>query len=156
MNTRERKFNTKMEELGKYLIFEPIRFRLKAGDTYKPDFYCPKDNEYIELAGTRQAFHKSKEKYQRFQKEYPFIKFRVVHLDFSGNEKKLELSKLSDYLDKTKQTQNDFAIRLGKSQQLVSGYCTGAFIPPRATALKIVEITKGAVTLSDLWHTKFA
>jgi DNA-binding transcriptional regulator YdaS (Cro superfamily) len=61
---------------------------------------------------------------------------------------------LSDYLDKTKQTQTEFAKKLGKSQQLVSGYCTGALIAPRDTALKIVEISNGAVTLEDLWHMK--
>jgi len=63
---------------------------------------------------------------------------------------------LSDYLLKMKKTQAEFAEELGKSQQLVSGYCTGALIPPRETALKIVEITKGKVTLEDLWHTKIA
>ncbi len=63
---------------------------------------------------------------------------------------------LSEYLDKTKMTQTQFARRIGKAQTTVSGYCTGALIPPRATALKIVEVTKGAVTLTDLWHTKIA
>lgn len=63
---------------------------------------------------------------------------------------------LLNYLKETKQTQAQFAKKLGKTQQLVSGYCTGVLIAPRATALKIVKITNGAVTLSDLWHTKIA
>ena len=63
---------------------------------------------------------------------------------------------LSEYLSKTKMTQAKFAELLGRSQQLVSGYCTGALIPPRATALKIVKVTKNAVTLADLWGVKVA
>jgi hypothetical protein len=68
----------------------------------------------------------------------------------------INIMTLSEFLDKTEITQTDFAKKLGKSQQLVSGYCTGALIPPRATALRIVEITQGAVTLEDLWHMKSA
>ena len=64
--------------------------------------------------------------------------------------------KLSEYIKLKNLTQAEFAKMLGKSQQLVSGYCTETLMPPRATALKIVEITKGAVTLEDLWHTKIA
>ena len=63
---------------------------------------------------------------------------------------------LPEYLEKTKQTQTQFAKKLESSQQLVSGYCTGKLIPPRMTALKIVKITNGAVTLSDLWNIKIA
>ena len=59
--------------------------------------------------------------------------------------------KLSEYLSKTEQRQADFAKKLKKSQTLVSAYCTGTLMPPRKTALKIVEITKGEVSLADLW-----
>lgn len=62
--------------------------------------------------------------------------------------------KLLEYLKKTNQTQAEFGAKLGKSQTLISAYCTGALIPPRATALDIVKISNGAVTLNDLWNLK--
>ena len=61
---------------------------------------------------------------------------------------------LSEYLEKTHQTQAEFGELIGKSQQLISGYCTGTLTSPRATALDIVKATKGAVTLEDLWGVK--
>ena len=64
--------------------------------------------------------------------------------------------KLSEYLKNEGLTQEQFAKKLGKSQTLISAYCTGSMMPPRQTALKIVKITDGQVTLSDLWHTKIA
>lgn len=63
---------------------------------------------------------------------------------------------LPDYLKTTKQTQAEFAEKLGKSQTLISAYCREKMVPPRETALRIVEITRGNVTLGDLWHTKIA
>ena len=64
--------------------------------------------------------------------------------------------KLHEYLTLAKMTQLEFSKKINKSQTLVSGYCTGTLIPPRATALKIVKITKGVVTLGDLWGIKVA
>jgi len=64
--------------------------------------------------------------------------------------------KLHEYLYSTKTTQAEFAKLLRKSQTLISGYSSGSLLPPRATALKIVKVTKGAVTLSDLWGVKLS
>lgn len=64
--------------------------------------------------------------------------------------------KLIDYIKSNKSTQAEFGKRIGKAQTTVSAYITGELIPPRATALKIVKVTKGAVTLEDLWGVKIA
>jgi len=45
-----------------------------------PDFLCKEDYEYIEVAGTRQAYHANKEKYNRFKEEYPYLNFSIVKL----------------------------------------------------------------------------
>lgn len=63
---------------------------------------------------------------------------------------------IPEYLKKHNLTQEQFGTMIGKSQQLVSGYCTGQLVPPRATALKIITVSKGEITLEDLWHTKIA
>lgn len=62
---------------------------------------------------------------------------------------------LSDYLKKNNITQEDFATRMDVEQQTVSDWCAGS-PPKRLNAFKIVKITKGAVTLQDLWGVKMA
>ena len=59
--------------------------------------------------------------------------------------------KLSEYISKAGITQAEFGKKIGRSQTLISAYCNGTLIPPRATALDIVKETQGAVTLADLW-----
>jgi len=62
---------------------------------------------------------------------------------------------LSEYLKSRKLSQADFAIKMRVRQQSVSDWCTGSY-PKRKNALKIVKITGGSVTLSDLWGIKSA
>jgi DNA-binding XRE family transcriptional regulator len=50
---------------------------------YLPDFYCPEENIYYEVVGTRQAYHHNKHKYILMQKEYPTIDFKIVNPDGS-------------------------------------------------------------------------
>ena len=57
-------------------IYQPATFRLN-GTIYHPDFYDGERNVFIEVAGTRQAFHANLEKYQQFIKTFPRIKFEV-------------------------------------------------------------------------------
>lgn len=60
--------------------------------------------------------------------------------------------KLRDYLKKNKIKITDFAESIGHSQSTISSYLTGARPRPRPDiALKIVEATKGKVTLNDLY-----
>lgn len=64
----------------------------------------------------------------------------------------IEFMKLRDYLKKNKIKIIDFAASIGHSQSAISGYLTGARPRPRPDiALKIVEATKGKVTLNDLY-----
>ena len=62
--------------------------------------------------------------------------------------------KLSEYIDRYEKSQESFAKKLNKSQQSVSVYCRG--VVPRDVAIKIQRITKGKVTLADLWGIKSA
>ncbi len=47
------------------------------GERYSPDFYDSKRNIFIEVSATRQAYHKNKNKYDKFQKYYPQLKFEI-------------------------------------------------------------------------------
>ena len=57
--------------------YEPEFFYLSNGSKYKPDFKDCLRNVYIEIAGTRQAFHNNKGKIARFIKEFPEIRFEI-------------------------------------------------------------------------------
>jgi len=61
---------------GENWIYLPATFKLD-GTTYQPDFYDMKRNVFIEVSGTRQAFHQNKHKYRKFVKMYPLIKYEV-------------------------------------------------------------------------------
>jgi len=59
-------------------IYLPAIFRLN-GINYEPDFYDGERNVFIEVVGSRQAFHQNKHKYLLFIKLYPKITFEVRH-----------------------------------------------------------------------------
>ncbi len=68
-------------------VYHPAIFRVN-GINYEPDFYDGERNMFIEVAGTRQAFHKNKDKYEIFIEAYPQINFEIrqkngdlVHLE---------------------------------------------------------------------------
>lgn len=72
-------------------VYHPCSFPLN-GTKYGPDFYDIKRKVFIEVVGTRQAYHKNKEKYDMFIKMYPFIplEFRdssgnLLNIDYRGN-----------------------------------------------------------------------
>lgn len=73
----ESKFADYLESQNKTWIFQPERFKLKD-TTYRADFYCPEDNTYYEVVGTRQAISSLKSKIQEFIKTYPSVKFKIV------------------------------------------------------------------------------
>lgn len=57
-------------------IHQPAMFNL--GDTrYIPDFYDGERNVFIEVVGSRQAFHQNKEKYKLFAEKFPKIVFEI-------------------------------------------------------------------------------
>lgn len=79
---REIEFARYLESEGKTWIYEPKIFYLEGFDgeriKYTPDFYCPEDNTYYEVAGSRQAFSRNKQKYFLLASRNPSIKFAVV------------------------------------------------------------------------------
>jgi len=44
---------------------------------YTPDFYDAKRNVFIEVSGTRQAYHANKDKYDLFRKLFPQLNFEI-------------------------------------------------------------------------------
>ncbi len=65
-----------LDELKIEWRYEPIRFKLKFGKTYRPDFYLIKKNLYIEIKG--HWYEIALEKFKQFKKEYPRIKILVI------------------------------------------------------------------------------
>lgn len=80
MNNREETFAVYLETQGKAFAYEPICFKLKKS-RYTPDFYCPDNDTFYEVIGTRQALHASKNRIIKFLTEYSGIKFRLVRPD---------------------------------------------------------------------------
>ena len=77
MYPSEIRFAKYLENQGKSWVFQPPRFELK-NTTYRTDFYCPEDNTYYEVVGTRQALSGNKEKLKEFINTYPNVKFKIV------------------------------------------------------------------------------
>lgn len=61
-------------------FYLPARFSFN-GLSYQPDFYDGERNVFIEVSGTRQAFHQNKEKYTKFKLYFPKIKLEVRYAD---------------------------------------------------------------------------
>jgi len=57
-------------------IHHPAMFNL-AEKKYTPDFYDGERNVFIEISGTRQAYHQNKDKYQLFRKLFPKLLFEI-------------------------------------------------------------------------------
>ena len=68
-NKAEKQYAELLESKDIDYIYQPnslcidkdVKWKIK----YKPDFYLPKTNEYIEVVGTHQAFQQNKEKYKK-------------------------------------------------------------------------------------------
>ena len=57
-------------------VHHPGIFRM-GGQCYAPDFYDSERNVFIEVAGTKQAYHANKVKYDMMNKYFPGIPFEV-------------------------------------------------------------------------------
>ena len=82
MHTREKIFADMLISQKRKWLYESKRFKLKTSH-YTPDFYLPNENLYIEIIGTRQAYHANKKKISEFKTLYPNINFII--LDYKGN-----------------------------------------------------------------------
>ena len=56
--------------------YHPVNFRLN-NNQYMPDFYDGETNTFIEVSGSRQAYHINKVKYDLLRKKFPLIKFEI-------------------------------------------------------------------------------
>ncbi len=63
-------------------IYQPALFRFDE-EKYSPNFFDGKEQTFIAVAGTRQAYHQNKEKYKKFRKFYESLKFEVRNVDGS-------------------------------------------------------------------------
>jgi len=80
MYPREQQFANLLTKQKRKWIYHPKRFEID--DThYEPDFYLPKENLYIEVVGTRQAFHSNKEKYKKLKELFPNINLRILTVE---------------------------------------------------------------------------
>jgi len=80
-------------------VHHPASFHID-NDSYSPDFYDGETNTFIEVAGTRQAYHFNKQKYDLFHKIYPLIKLEVRTPDgelLQENNGRLIWDKTTDY-----------------------------------------------------------
>lgn len=155
---RERQFVEKYFDHDEW-VYEPITFNI--GETkrirYTPDFYDKKNDAYIEVVGTRQAFYANNAKYQLFREAYPHIKLLV--LDVDGNpfeiKKKRETAArkrrapsgdetVADNIYRIRVrhnlTQKQFAAMIGKTCGAVAQWETGRNNPSTSTILKISSI----------------
>lgn len=54
-------------------IFQPARFKLTPTTAYTPDFYDQTTGMFIEVVGTKSAYHANKDKYKQLRQTFPSI-----------------------------------------------------------------------------------
>jgi len=82
----------------------PSKTFVLKGTTYRPDFYLPDMGKYIEVVGTRQAYHINKYKISLFLKKFPNINFEIVNPDgsnFISNFDHKRKDKINNYKGKS-------------------------------------------------------
>ena len=85
MFPKEKQFANILNKQNRKWKYPAKRFKLK-NTTYRPDFFLPDENLYIEVVGTRQAYHQNKHKIAELKK--------LIIVDFEGHELKILVSKL--------------------------------------------------------------
>jgi len=80
-NERERHFASVYFQHDEW-ISQPKHLYLRDGTRYSADFYDKKQNEYIEVVGSKSAYHHGKAKYSAFRKDYPHLILKI--LDYRG------------------------------------------------------------------------
>ena len=61
-------------------LYNSVTFWLEGkymNSKYTPDFYDVDRDVFIEVSGTRQAYHGSKVRYDMLRKQYPNLKFEI-------------------------------------------------------------------------------
>lgn len=63
--------------------YQPPRFPLKCGTTYRPDFYDRERNTYVEVIASHSGYYANGKKYKLFKDEYPDKILELRNLDGS-------------------------------------------------------------------------
>lgn len=103
----EKEYINLLESKNIKYVLQPKRFSLKSS-TYTPDFFLPETKTYVELVGTRQAYHANKRKYKEFMKMYPDVKFEIVTKNGKPyrTKKQASLLTLDEYIDNIQELKN--------------------------------------------------
>jgi hypothetical protein len=62
-------------------VYQPAMFHLGKAGRYTPDFYDPQSGTFIEVVGTRQAYHVNKHKYAAFKARFPTICLEILNVN---------------------------------------------------------------------------
>ena len=114
--------------------YEPSTFHVN-GEKYTPDFYDGKRDVFIEVTGTRQAYHQNKHKYDLFVKLYSNLNFEIRTPDGAI---------LSDRSGRI----NNLAEKCGCSAPMISQIRNGKARPSWKLAKRLAEVTD---TNPELW-----
>jgi plasmid maintenance system antidote protein VapI len=141
MNSREQNFVESFFGVNNDWLYQPKTFRFH-NTKYTPDFYDCNRGVYIEVVGTRQAFHSNKNKYELFKKARPDINFEVR--DYSGD---LYLYKESPNWTKLTNKIKDIdkkalSKKTGLSHTMIHYLLNGQRGIGRATAVKLSKASK--------------
>lgn len=77
MTVAEKHYADILTSQGIKYIFPVPMLNLDA-TRYRPDFYLPEKDLYIEVVGTRQAYHANKHKYEEFRRTHHDKNFQIV------------------------------------------------------------------------------
>lgn len=149
---REQVFLDTIADKNKTYTYQPRWFYFADGSKYMPDFYCKEDDTYIEIVGTRQAYHQNRHKYLKMESEYPHTKFQVVK---SKPKRKIPVGVYPDSIYQIKVAfqnvdRKHLAEDLGSSYNTIEQIANGLKPVSPQRAIKIELITKGAVRKSVL------
>lgn len=79
MNKREIQFVNTFFNGREYGIPKFFKLNRNGMTRYTPDVYDIDRDTYIEVVGSRQAYHRNKKRYKTFRECYPNVKFEIRH-----------------------------------------------------------------------------
>ena len=157
MNVRERQFADFYEQTtGFDLVAQPPSFQVQMDSgrsKYRPDFYCPNNDTFFEVVGTRQAWQQNREKISLFRKQWPTLKFLVVHSDgreYLGNSSRYYGSQgiqMESVMRKQAQPRKGYTIKLTEFERadLERGAAKKKMKPTEFLRQLIREATGGTI-----------
>jgi hypothetical protein len=143
MNEHEKHFAEVFFGENRNWFFHPKTFVLN-GMRYTPDFYDVNRNTYIEVVGTRQAYHQNKAKYELIRILYPDVSLEIRN--YTGEIYTPKYSSNSSFRTSLKikrfpNTQYPIAKTIGISQSALSMILNGKRGIGAGVALKMAKCT---------------